>query len=424
MKFEIQLNSGLNNVVESSTLAINQRVAGLRKEGREVYHFGFGESPFPVPPTLEKALKDNAHQKSYLPTQGLLELREKLAQFYHHEFNYNFLAENILVGPGSKELLFDILYLLDGPLLLPAPSWVSYAPQARLCDKEVVVVPASFENRYQVTADDLAAACESAGHGQKILILNFPNNPTGQCMDAAVAEELAVVCRKYNVIVISDEIYTLTQHDGKPLASLTHSYPEGTIVTGGLSKAFSAGGYRFGVALLPETLFSLRGAMVKMISETYSCVSAPIQFAALEAYKNFDAMREHVRDCTSVHALAGNYLYKRFVSMGLRCLKPQGGFYLFPDFSAWASKLKKMGINNDKDLSFYLLSNYSIATLPGSDFNSDDQLFALRIATVDYSGDKVLEAFRSGINDPEKLFAHMSKGCDQLGIFVEELKKA
>ena len=421
MTNSIELRAGLDKVVESSTLAINQRVAALRAEDKCIFHFGFGESPFPVPEAMRQALADNAHQKSYLPTKGLLELREAISTYYQEQFSYGFDAENIFIAPGSKELLFQMLFLLDGPLLLPAPSWVSYAPQAQLCGKQVEVVPARYEDRYQITAASLQKACDNVGSGQKILILNFPNNPTGQCLDVATAKSLAEVCRANNVIVISDEIYALTQHDGGKQVSIVDYYPEGSIVTGGLSKAFSAGGYRFGLALLPETLAPLREALIKTISETYSCVSSPIQYAALKVYGDYPSVKDHVDQCTQVHALAGKMVHQRFVDMGLRCLSPQGGFYLYPDFSAYKDGLAREGIKNDRELAFYLLDNYSIATLPGSDFSSDSSGFCLRIAMVDYDGKDVLAQYAAGEKDPDVLFSHMNKACDALQGFVKEI---
>lgn len=417
----VQLRKDLDHLVESSTLAINQHVSAMRKQGQEVFHFGFGESPFPVPTPVKAELIRHAHQKSYLPTKGLMAIREAISHFYQEQFGYQFSADNILLGPGSKELLFQLMFLLDGPLLLPAPSWVSYGPQAQLCGKKVEVIPARFEDRYLIQPEALDAVCKRLGPGQKILKMNSPNNPTGQCLDDKLAKALADVCRQHRIIVISDEIYALTQFDGPEFASLAQYYPEGTLVTAGLSKAFSAGGYRFGMALLPESMNDLRDALVKSISETYSTVSAPIQYAALEAYGDFGSVADHVQQCTAIHGLAGQFLYERFSEMGLRCLKPQGAFYLFPDFSPYADALKAKGIDNDKTLAFYLLDQYGIATLPGCDFNALSEDYCLRVASVDYDGEKALSLFQQGEVDPERLFPHMVKACHQLGRFIQSL---
>ncbi len=418
MKNSILFRSEINGLVESSTLAINQHVAKLRNAQQSIFHFGFGESPFPLPAALKNALINNAHQKSYLPTQGLLSLREAIGDFYQNNFSYSFDAEHIFIGPGSKELLFQLLFLLEGKLLLPSPSWVSYAPQAQLCGKETLIIPTRFEDGYQISPDALDDACLKSRSSQHILIVNYPNNPTGQCLDLATAKALAEVCRKHQIIVISDEIYALTQHDGGQHVSIVHHYPEATIVTGGLSKAFSAGGYRLGIALLPDNQITLRDNLVKLISETFSAVSAPIQYAAQHVYSNYESVRNHVDACTQLHALAGMHVYQRFQAMGLRCLKPQGGFYLFPDFSPYAAKLQQLSIHNDKDLTQHLLKHYAIACLPGSDFNSDTKSLCVRIAYVDYDGTDVLDSYLKGERDPIVLFSQMEKACDRLNQFL------
>ena len=119
------LNPLVLSLKESATLAINLKALKLRRSGVDIVHFGFGQSPFPVPELLQEALRENADKKEYLPTQGLPELDEAVAAFYRSEFGYDFNPRNVCVGLGSKELIFQIIYLMEGPLLVPVPSWVS-----------------------------------------------------------------------------------------------------------------------------------------------------------------------------------------------------------------------------------------------------------------------------------------------------------
>ncbi|MCH9664776.1 MAG: aminotransferase class I/II-fold pyridoxal phosphate-dependent enzyme, partial [Gammaproteobacteria bacterium] len=135
----IKINDRISGVKESATLAINERAMALREQGKTIFHFGFGQSPFPVHPLIVDALIANSHRKAYLPTLGLPELRANLATYYSNR-GYAWEPQHIVVGPGSKELLFDLFYLLSGVLLLPVPSWVSYYPQAHLVGKDVVPV--------------------------------------------------------------------------------------------------------------------------------------------------------------------------------------------------------------------------------------------------------------------------------------------
>lgn len=424
------LNPLVLSLKESATLAINQKAMHLRRQGENVFHFGFGQSPFPVPHNIQEGLRQNADKKDYLPTQGLPELLEAIAGFYRARFDYHFSPDHICVGPGSKELIFQTIYLMEGPLLVPAPSWVSYGPQAALRGKEIVPIPTSREKGYRLQFEDLDRAAHQLGQKQKLLILNNPNNPTGAVYSKAELEQLAKICRAYQIIVISDEIYAMIDFTGNPQASLAHYYPEGTIVTGGLSKSFAAGGYRLGVMLLPRELDLILGALQSVISETFSAVSAPIQYAALEAYGNFEAVRPFIERTCAIYQTASEYMCTRFRAMGLNCPTPAGSFYLFPDFDPFREALsQRMGILTGMNLCNHLLEQYSVAMLPGSDFYLPATSLGVRIAAVDFDGEKALsyhsenEVEARGL-DPKtmrQLFPNLVDGCDRVEAFLNQL---
>ncbi len=419
------LNPLVLSLKESATLAINLEALRLRNQGRRIFHFGFGQSPFPVPGPIQAALRDNVDKKDYLPTQGLPELLDAVAAFYHQQFGYDFKAANICVGPGSKELIFQILYLMEGPLLVPAPSWVSYGPQAALRGKEIVPIITRRENGYRLQLDELDRAAHTLGQQQKLLILNNPNNPTGAVYTRQEIKELAAICRAYQIIVISDEIYAMIDFTDNDQASLAHYYPEGTIVTGGLSKSFAAGGYRLGVMLLPDTLEIILHALKSVISETFSAVSAPIQYAALEAYGNFAAIRPFVEKTSQIYGFVARYLHQRFINMGLNCPVPEGSFYLFPDFENFKEQLNRQGILTGMSLCKHLLERFQVALLPGADFYLPATSFGVRVAAVDFDGQAVLDAWTGPADmDEEKiqrLFPNLVDGCDSLEVFVKGL---
>lgn len=419
------LNPLVLSLKESATLAVNLEARRMRAEGKEVYHFGFGESPFPVPTTIQNALKNNTDKNMYLPTRGLPELCNEVANFYNKNFNHNFSGNDVFIGPGSKELIFQIIYLMEGPLLVPAPSWVSYGPQAALRGKNIVPIHTERDNDYRLTPEELDEACYNLGQSQKLLILNNPNNPTGCVYSENEMRDLADICRAYHVIVISDEIYAMIDFTHKKQTSMHHFYPEGTIVSGGLSKSFSAGGYRLGTLLIPEELNILKQALSSVISETYSAVSAPIQFAALEAYKNFKEIKPFIDKSTEIHNYAANYLYNRFIEMKLHCPKPEGAFYLFPDFDYYRKKLRDNGINTGPDLCKLLLEDAHVAVLPASDFYLPVTNLGVRVASVDYDGKKILDNWNGAGNMTDSLinefFPQLKKGCDALELFLEKL---
>ena len=156
----------VKNLSLSSTLRINEISKELESEGKEIFKFGFGQSPFEVPENVVTELKNNAYQNKYLPMQGLPELRQVIAKFVSSRKNYEYKAENILVGPGTKELMFLLHILFDGEVLLPAPSWVSYEPQAIIGRNKVHWVNTIRENNWFPVAEDI----------EKIILKNKNNN--------------------------------------------------------------------------------------------------------------------------------------------------------------------------------------------------------------------------------------------------------
>lgn len=423
---KLQLNPQITGLIESATLAINLQALRLREEGKKVYHFGFGEAPFPVHPKMQDALIKNVHQKSYLSSLGLPKLRESIAHFYAHTFDLNWHPDDIIIGPGSKELIFQLLYTLEGPLFVPAPSWVSYAPQARIRSKEVVPIITQKENSYKLTAHELEKSCQDFTHLQKILILNNPNNPTGAVYKATELESLAKVCKKHHIIVISDEIYSLINYSGQPFTSMAHFYPEGTITSSGISKSHSAGGYRLGHIHIPSAHQDLKRALCSFISETFSAVSAPIQHAAISAYNLDPDITDYVSHCTSIHQMAGHYLHKRFRDLQLGCPKPEGAFYLFPDFQSHEKELyERYRIQNSEELSAKLLNESGFVALSGSHFYHPDRLLSLRVASVDYDGELAIRKFLKGeklsTDFVEEYCPNLKYGCDALENFLKRL---
>ena len=425
----VAINPQIKLVKESATLAINQKVHALRKQGKTVCHLGFGQAPFNVPSLIQESLKAHAHEKSYLPGSGLPGLCKAVAHYYKNEFNYEYTSDRILIGPGSKELLFQLLYMLSGPVLIPAASWVSYAPQATLLNKPYHILNTYESDNYCLQPAVLEEACRKLGQeiglsGQKILILNSPNNPTGAVYPKSTLEKLAQICKKMNIIVISDEIYANINFTDSPHASIAHYYPEGTIVTGGLSKLFSAGGYRLGVCLIPAKMGLLYQSLKVMISETFSCVSSPIQYAALTAYSKYDEIKPYLSDCTKVHEIASKYLHQRFIKMGLSCPIPQGAFYLFPSFEPYSKVIHQLEITTNKELADLILEKAQVALLPGEDFYRDLNELTFRVATTDYDGPKALAAYQNGDIEKVIIEQHMSnlvKGCDRLESWLKTL---
>ncbi|MFX0093783.1 MAG: pyridoxal phosphate-dependent aminotransferase [Candidatus Hodarchaeota archaeon] len=429
----MKLSALTKRLKPSATLSINEQIVKKREKGEYVLHMGFGESPFPVHPIFRNALSKNADKKSYQPTQGILPLRERISAFYKTIFNLRYSPDQIIVAPGSKALLLDALMALDGPLFLPAPSWVSYQHQARFSGKEVYHLQTLPENSYRLTPDTLEKTVSQYvpdRQKQKILLLNYPCNPTGHSFSAAQLKDLASVARDLNIIILSDEIYALISYQGQKHHSVAEFYPEGTLVTGGLSKDRSLGGFRLGVMLLPEGEKALLRAVLSIGSESWSCAAAPIQYAALEAYKTSPEIVNFIKDCTAIHEIITRYVHRRIEEIDIRCPPPQGAFYLFPDWNEYQETLVKKGIISSNDLATTLIKEWNVATLPGSEFGMAPDNLCIRIATVDYDGAATLKKFlenRKDVeNDPE-LFIHsvaprIVEACNQFEKFTDSIR--
>lgn len=416
---ELLLNQHITDLKESSTLWINSKVKELRAQGKDVIHFGFGQSPFPVHEKVTLELIKHSGEKDYLPTLGLYDLREKICEFYKRKFNYDFLPEYLLIGPGSKELLFQALFVLEGDVIIPAPSWVSYGPQVNTRGKHISRILTRKEDGYKLQAKDLEQVCTTLTSKQKMLIINSPNNPSGSVYNDQEIQAIVEVCKKNNIVIFSDEIYGQIDWSGDKKKGFFHYYPERTIVTAGLSKSHSAGGYRLGFLATSPQMSLLIKALASLVSETFSAVSAPIQYAAVKAYSDDQEIDEYIEKCSQIHKACGLYLYDRMTKMGLELPRPDGAFYLMPSFSKFRDHLeKKYGIKNSIDLAKILLEKFNVATLPGCDFYCPPEWLNLRIATVDYDGTDVLEAFENlGKLDHdfvEKFCPNLKEGCDRI----------
>ena len=162
----------IKNLRPSSTLLINEKSNKLESEGKKIFKFGFGQSPFKVPQDVVNELKSNAHQNKYLPMQGLGELRKSIAKYISKKKNYEYSSNNVIVGPGSKELMFLLQILFEGEILLPAPSWVSYAPQAIIGRNKIKWIETKSENNWFPTAEEIEKIVIKRIQRKKIFIIS------------------------------------------------------------------------------------------------------------------------------------------------------------------------------------------------------------------------------------------------------------
>lgn len=374
----------------SATLAINERCAEYQRQGKKIYRWGLGQSPFPVPDVVVAALREYAHQKDYLPVKGLTTLREAVAVYYRSRQGLTCSAEDVMIGPGSKELLFLLQMIYDGELLLPNPSWVSYAPQARISGGTVHTLPTRREHGWLLHPDLLEEVAAGLDHRRGVLLLNYPGNPTGTTYDENSLRAIAEIARKYRLLVVSDEIYGELHHEGRHV-SFARYYPEGTIVSAGLSKWCGAGGWRLGTFLFPEARRDLLDTMAAVASETFTAVSAPIQYAAVQAYRWGPEVDHFVRQSRLILRAIGHYVADQLRDAGADVALPEGGFYLFPDVTALrAHRPVLRDIPDSTALCERLLQDIGVAVLPGVVFGRPAEELTLRLSYVNFDGELLL----------------------------------
>ena len=402
----------VKNLKPSSTLRINEISKKLESDGKKIYKFGFGQSPFQVPIDVIDELKNNAHQNEYLPMQGLNELRTAISKYTSvKNNNNNYKAENVIIGPGTKELMFLLQQLFDGDILLPVPSWVSYAPQALISRNKAHWITTTRENNWFPTAEEIEKIILKNKDKNYLLFLNSPNNPSGQI--CSNLKEISNIAKKYNILILSDEIYSELSFN-KDFKSISEFYPEKTIISNGLSKWCGAGGWRLGYFIIPEALTELKNSIKNLASETFSSVSAPIQYAAIAAYNNNH--NEYINDSRSILKAVGEYVFENLKSNTIIMNKPQGGFYLMPEFL-----IEKF--STAEEMCSNILKETGVALLPGSDFGFSKERMITRLSFTDFNGDEFMQNVKKtkkvDMNSISKFAPKIIEGTKKLKEWVE-----
>ncbi len=301
----------------------------------------------------------------------------------------------------------------NGEIILSAPSWVSYEPQAIIGRNKVHWIQTSRENNWFPTGKQLEKKIKSIKNKNLIFILNSPNNPSGTiCKNL---KELADVAKKYNLIILSDEIYTdLTFCNN--YESISQYYPEKTFISGGLSKWCGAGGWRVGFFAVPDQLSDLLENIKTLASESYSTVNSPAQFAAVEAYEG--DFTEYKNKTISILRSVGNYVYKNLKSNKVLINYPQGAFYLMPEFPN--KKFK-----SSTELCKKILDETGVAMLPASDFGFGPKKMLTRLCYIDFDGTEFLKANINGklLDDKiiEKYAPNVVEGVKKLSNWAKNL---
>ncbi|MEV5887979.1 pyridoxal phosphate-dependent aminotransferase [Nonomuraea fuscirosea] len=385
-------------VTLSATLAANEDIERRRRAGERVLHLAFGEAGLPVHPALRDRLAAASERNGYGPVAGAPGLRAAAAGYWTRR-GLTTDPDLVVCGPGSKSLLYGLLLAIGGDIVLPMPSWVSYAAQADLVGSRPLLVPAP-PGEGGVPDPDLVAAevrlARSQGRTVSSVLVTLPDNPTGRLATPETIARLVRVAREFDLTIISDEIYRDLLHDPDlPYTSPADLAPERTIITTGLSKSLALGGWRIGVARLPENGHELRRQLLAVASEIWSAPAAPVQEAAAYAFGDPDELTERIARSRRLHGVVARAVHDRFTEIGACVPMPQGGFYLYPDLS-------HLRLGGSAEITKLLLEEHGIGVLPGHAFGDTPTAARVRVAVSLLYGDTAEERL-AALNSPDPL---------------------
>ena len=356
----------------SKTLLAKQIKLDRLSKNLEVYDGGLGENPVPQPKCMIDTLKKYSHLKQYTSSTGIKELQD-------------ILGKNLIVGNGLKPLLFLIqlafskLYS-NGIILYFTPYWLSYKEQTKILNIKTIEIP---HKNYKVTPALLENTLKYINVPHMILF-NNPNNPSGLIYKNEEVEKLCEVFKKYNSIVLSDEIYNYLGHDWTKIHS-PYVYYDNVIVGNSLSKNFASGGYRLGWLKFPEELKSLKNIyeMCKILaSSIYSCPSVVFQHVAVKALSIPQDVVKSIKFQKMMYSSVADYCKGKFKIMNLNYTDSSAAWYFLLDFSYYKSKLANIGIYTSDQLNKYLAESLGFITVTGSVFGVKKEL-VLRYSYVD-----------------------------------------
>ncbi len=371
----MQISKRTASIRPSLTLAITAKAKKLRQEGKKIINLAAGEPDFDTPEPVQKAgvkaIEENFTR--YTPVAGIGDLIEAIIKKFKQDNNLDYLPSQIVVGNGAKQIIYNAIQAVCNPgdeVIIPTPYWVSYPEQVKLAGGVPVYVSLDFEKELKINLEELKRVIHP--EKTKAIILNTPHNPTGGVFSKDELEKIAQIIEPYPILVISDEIYEKFSYEVPHVsfASLGESIYKRTLTVNGVSKTYGMTGWRIGYAGGPEEIIQ---AMIRIQSHSTSCASSISQKAAVAA------LSQSTGECTK---WIGEYEHRRKIVKdrlkkikGVKINKPQGAFYIFPDFTNFLGLTYEKGqIKNSFDLANYLLEEANVAVVPGSAFGAEGYL--------------------------------------------------
>ncbi len=388
----MELADRVNNIKPSPTLAITAKAKQMKAEGQDVIGFGAGEPDFDTPENIKQACIDSllAGNTKYTPVPGTDDAKDAVIGKLKKDQDLEYARNQIVISCGAKHTLYNIMQALfqeGDEVLVPAPYWVSYPDQVILASAKPVIVQTSEENGFVPTVSDLEKVTTSK---TKALVINSPSNPTGGAATRQQLEEIAKFTVEKDLIVISDEIYDKIVYDGFKFSSIAElpGMVDRTVIVNGLSKTYSMTGWRIGYAAGPVDLV---GAITKIQSQS---TSNPVSFIMPAVVEALTGPQDFIDTMVAEFDRRRNYICDRLRSMeSVTCYKPQGAFYVFPNFSSlYGRKFNGKVIEGSNDFADYLLDEAKVAIVSGIAFGADDYArlsYAIAMENIEKGLDRI-----------------------------------
>ena len=387
------LANRIQYLAESETLAMSRKSRELKAEGHDVINLSLGEPDFNTPDYIKKAAKDGIDQNFtfYSPVAGYEDLRKAICTKLKRDNNLDYDCNQIVVSTGAKQSIANVMLSLVNPgdeVLVPAPYWVSYKEIIKVAEGKSVFIPASIENNFKITPQQLEAAITPK---TKLMIYSSPCNPTGSVYTRDELRGIAEVMAKYpDITIVADEIYEHINFVGKHESICQFDFIKDRVVLiNGVSKGYAMTGWRIGFIAAP---LAIAKACDKLQGQFTSGASSIAQRAALTAFITEPSSTPDMKIMQAAFRERRDLMLNLLAEIpGMKLNHPDGAFYIFPDISWYFGKSDgKNLINNANDFCMYLLNNVFVALVPGDAFG-DPNCIRFSYAT---SKDKLTEAVR------------------------------
>jgi aspartate aminotransferase len=393
------ISDRLRKVAPSQTQAIDAKAKLMIKDGVDLVGFGLGESDFDTPENIKEAGINaiRANKTRYTPVTGIPELKATIVEKLRMENSLEYQPSNIVISCGAKHSLYNIFMALLNPgdeVIIFSPYWVSYEEQVKIADGVPVIVPLDETRNFEIDFDLLE---KKISKKTKAMVVNSPSNPTGAVLSEDSLRKLARIALDNNLIIISDEIYEHFLFTGEKhisIATFSEEVKARTIVVNGVSKTYAMTGWRIGY--LASDNREIISAIDNLQSHTTSNPASIAQWAAMEAFKTPDSV---VKAMAAEFDRRRQHIMKRLDQIpGLTYVRPEGAFYIYPNFSFFLGKtVKGKQIRGSLDFSEMLLNEARVAVVPGIAFGTDSHFrlsYATSMANIDKGLDRIAEVLK------------------------------